>query len=60
MNDLTPQKNPTRSEWLKEEIINLEKDISHAIDAENKARRDQTWLKKRLKIAKDELQELTN
>lgn len=60
MNEPEAKQELTRSERLKVEIENIEAEIQKAIDDENKARNAQHWAKKRLKVAKDELTELSN
>lgn len=60
MNDLTPQKSLTRQEQLEQEIDDLKKSFEAEVNNEAKARTAQHWIKKRIKIAKDELTEVSN
>lgn len=52
------QPSETKSERLEREIVQIEAGIQAAQRAEEQAKNDQHWLKKRLKLAKEELSEL--
>lgn len=60
MNEPTPEKSLTRSEQLTAEIERLQEDFKREEEAEARARNNQHWIKKRIKVAKDELTELSN
>lgn len=57
-NDKPAPYQETKSERLEREIAEFEKQLKFFEEVERSAKNDQHWLKKRLKLAKEELSEL--